>query len=328
MSVSVVVTVRNDARGCALVLASLTEQTRSPAEIIVVDGGSTDGTLETVRDAAARDPRVRRIDAPGANIARGRNIGIAAATGEIIATTDAGCRAALDWLENLIEPFEQDPGVEFVAGFYRIEPHSLLEEVVGLATMRGQLDPVDAESFNPSARSVAYRKSLWSRAGGLPEWLAFSEDTLFDHKVRRLGACWRFAPQAVVYWRPRGSLRSIARQFYHYGTGRGHTRIGAADFHYHLRNLGLVIASAAACAWTHWAGAIAAVLMLYFYVWGFHARARAVRWKIGRRGAYALCLVVLWVVMLSNLAGYVVGTFQRWSRRARYREAMEAYLSI
>ncbi|MDO8632522.1 MAG: glycosyltransferase [Phycisphaerales bacterium] len=171
LSVAVILTVKNDAAGCAVTLESLALQTRTPDEIVVVDGGSKDNTLDVIRAFSARLPQLRWIESPGANIAEGRNIGTQAATGAIIATTDAGCRAAPDWLEKLVAPFETDPQTEFVAGFYRIEPHSLLEQVVGLATMRGQLDPIDPATFNPSGRSMAYTKPLWRRAGGWPAWL-------------------------------------------------------------------------------------------------------------------------------------------------------------
>ncbi|MCH8199242.1 MAG: glycosyltransferase [Chloroflexi bacterium] len=247
-TVSVVMTVKNDAEGCAVSLDALMAQTRRPDEIVVVDGGSTDDTIRMIEERALLHPHLRLVRAPGVNIARGRNIGVETAIGEIIATTDAGCRAEPPWLERLVCAFEQDPGVELAAGFYRIDPRSLLEEVVGLATMRGQLDPVDPDRFNPSARSLACTKALWRRVGGWPEWLGFSEDTLFDHKVRRLGAGWCFVEDAVVHWRPRRSLRSIARQFFNYGTGRGQTRIGSADAAYNIRNAVLVLITCCACS--------------------------------------------------------------------------------
>jgi glycosyltransferase involved in cell wall biosynthesis len=326
-SVSVVLTVRNDREGCAVTLASLRAQRRQPDEIVVVDGGSDDGTLDVIQQAMKDDRCIRLMPAAGANIARGRNIGIKAAKGEIIATTDAGCRAESDWLANLVRPFEEDASVEFVAGFYRIEPRSLLEEVVGLATMRGQLTPVDPESFNPSARSVAYTKALWSRAGGLPEWIGFSEDTLFDHKIRTMGANWRFAGDAIVHWRPRSTLRAIARQFYHYGTGRGHTQIGARDFAYNIRNALLLLASLSAMIVTLWAGWLAACVFLYFHVYAFHDKAARIARRTQRKSAYPLCLVVMWTVLFSNLAGYLVGSWQRRRKGDTYRRRMETYLA-
>lgn len=382
-TVTVVMTVKNDAVGCAVTLDSLAAQARLPDEIIIVDGGSTDGTVEVIRKHAARNPRIQLIEAVGTNIAQGRNIAADAAAGEIIACTDSGCRALPDWLEKLTRPFqddqgprgpfqtslnaryttlsttrrrtpiaspiskemghparsqapgispraisgEGDPQVEFVAGFYSIDSHTLLEEVVGLATMRGQLDPVSDATFNPSARSMACTKGLWLRAGGWPEWIGFSEDTLFDHKVRRMDVGWRFAGDAVVLWRPRGSIRAIARQFYNYGTGRGHTQIDAAGYTYNLRNVALLAAVAGLCFITNWAIPALGALLLYFYVWTFHHKALRIAQRTERFIAYPLCIVVMWAVLASSLVGYLVGSWQRWRDRGRYRYRMETYLA-
>ncbi|MEK6800116.1 MAG: glycosyltransferase [Planctomycetota bacterium] len=326
-AVSIVMTVKNDARGCAQTLESLLAQTRPAAEILVVDGGSTDNTIETIGQFAAEHPAVRFLDAPGANIAQGRNVGIAAAAHEVVALTDAGCRAAEDWLAGLVEPFEGDPAVEFVGGFYRIAPDSLLEEVVGLATMRGQLDPVDAATFNPSARSMALTKSAWRKAGGFPEWLRFSEDTLFDERMRRLEVGYRFVPEAVVHWRPRTSLRSIGKQFYDYGTGRGHTQIDARSFAYNLRNVAVVAALIAIGFLVPVVWALAATAVVYFYVWTFHGKALRIARRTRRVAAYPLSFVVLWTVLVANLIGYLVGSWQRIRCRGTIPMQMDEYLA-
>lgn len=327
LKVAVVITVKNDAAGLTAALSSLASQTRMPDEIIVVDGGSSDATPLVLRQFCETLPMLRVLDAPGANIARGRNLGVAAAQSEIIATTDAGCRAHPAWLERLVRPFREDSEVEFVAGFYRVRGETLLEEVIGLTTMRGQLTPVNPATFNPSARSLAMTKDLWRRAGGWPEWIDYSEDTLFDHKVRRMGACWRFVEDALVHWRPRTSLCCVARQFYRYGTGRGHTQIDAAGFRYQMRNIALLLAAMAGCMLTRWALPVLIVLLVYFFVNARHDVARRTARHLGRPAAYPLSILVLFVVTLAHTAGYLVGTWQRRRDRWRYALRMELYLN-
>ena len=327
-TVSVIMTVKNDAAGCAVTLRSLAEQTRTPDEIILVDGGSTDDTKSRIRARMNSMSHLCLVEADGVNIAEGRNMAARHAHGEILACTDAGCRCHPDWLENLMKPFEEDPDVEIVGGFYKIEPASLLEEVVGLSTMRGQLNPVDPKTFNPSARSMACSKTLWERVGGWPEWLRFSEDTLFDQKARACTSGWRFAEDAIVAWRPRSSLRSIARQFYNYGTGRGQTKINAPAFAYNLRNVILWMASLILCVFVKWTFVLPVMIFLYFYVWAFHHTARCVVERSGRKIAYPLCLLVMWIVLFSHLAGYFVGAWQRRRDRNRYETQLATYLAV
>lgn len=326
-NVSVILTVKNDAEGCAQTLDSLVQQIRPPDEVVVVDGGSTDSTRTVIDSYSSKFRKLVVVDAPGANIARGREIATGKAQNPIIASIDAGCRAEPNWLDRLTLPFDEDINVDVVAGMYSVEANSLFEEVVGLATMRGQLEPVNPDTFNPSGRSLAYTRDIWQRAGGWPTWLHYSEDTLFDLRLRRVAHGWRFAGDAIVHWRPRTGFSRLARQFYFYGTGRGHTQIGAEDFAYNIRNLLMLLIATVASLISPWCLILSAVLFAYFYVWTFHEKATRIAIRTKRWAAYPLTMLVMWTVLFSNLAGYVVGSRQRSRDRTRYGIQTERYLT-
>jgi glycosyltransferase involved in cell wall biosynthesis len=218
MRVSVVVTVLNEAGSVGALLDSLIAQTRPPDEVVVADGGSRDGTLAVLDAYAARLP-LRVIQVPGANISQGRNAAIRGASSDVIAVTDAGVRCEPDWLACLVAPFER-PSVMAVAGFFRPDPRTVLEIAMG-ATVLPEVRDINPRTYLPSSRSAAFRREAWERAGGYPEWLDYSEDVVFDLNVRRHCGPFEFVPQALVNFRPRGSLRALARQYYLYARGDG-----------------------------------------------------------------------------------------------------------
>src|SRR5919199_6316446 len=116
---SLIVTVLEEAGTIDALLESVAAQTCPPHEVVVTDGGSTDGTLAALGTWSSRLP-LRVIAAPGANIARGRNLSIESATGDLIAATDAGVRLAPDWLEQLHARLT--PEVDVGSGFFY--PHA------------------------------------------------------------------------------------------------------------------------------------------------------------------------------------------------------------
>ena len=89
------------------------------------------------------------------------------------------------------------------------------------ATVLPAREDVSPERFLPSSRSVAFRKAAWAAAGGYPEWLDYSEDLVFDLALKARGCRFVFVPQALAYFRPRGSLRAFYLQYYRYARGDG-----------------------------------------------------------------------------------------------------------
>lgn len=219
MIVSVIATVLNEGPAIRRLLDSLAAQIRPPDEVVIVDGGSTDETVTALNEyATARRLPLRTLIRPGCNISQGRNAAIAAATGQIIASTDAGVRLTPNWLGDLVAAIEN--GADVASGFFQPDPQTLFEIAMG-ATVLPALADIHPEKFLPSSRSVAFRRNAWQNVGGYPEWLDYCEDLIFDLKLREAGYRFTFVPTAIAYFRPRGTLSEFVRQYYRYARGDG-----------------------------------------------------------------------------------------------------------
>lgn len=218
MKICLISTLLNEAESLPGWIESIEAQVRRPDELIIVDGGSTDGSWELLCEWAAQQPAVRLISKPGANISAGRNAAIRAATADAIAVTDAGCTLDRRWLAHLAHALES--GSEVAMGFYEPDPHSTLQRLVACLNLpdAAEVDPV---RFMPSSRSVAFLKAVWERAGEYPEWLDIGEDMYFNFRVLETGARREFVPSAIVRWQLRPTLRATARQYFRYGEGDG-----------------------------------------------------------------------------------------------------------
>ena len=225
MRISVICTVLNEAQAVGRLLDGLLAQTRPPDEVVIVDGGSSDGTPAVILSYADRLP-LKLQEARGANISRGRNLAVKRSSGDVIASTDAGVRLPPDWLERLTAPFTNLPpedlraGNYAVAGFFSPDPQSAFELSLGATTLP-LVEEINPQTFLPSSRSVAFSRGAFEDSGGYPEWLDYSEDLLFDFGL--IDSCGGFAwtPDATVHFRPRSSLRKFFRQYYLYARGDG-----------------------------------------------------------------------------------------------------------
>ncbi len=213
MNISICITTFNEEGSIGALLDSLLVQTKKPDEIVVVDGGSTDKTIEIIRHYQKKDRRIKLLTEKCSR-AKGRNLGVEIAKNDIIAITDAGCVADPDWLKNLTASFATGR-VDISAGFYKMVGDSRFQkaESVFLGVTPRKFDI----NFLPSTRSMAFRKNAWELVGGFPEGKGNSaEDTDFNYKAVKLGLKYSRVKNAVVEWGMPRTLNEFRFKIFEY----------------------------------------------------------------------------------------------------------------
>ncbi|HWH09948.1 MAG TPA: glycosyltransferase [Solirubrobacteraceae bacterium] len=190
--VSVIVPARDAAATLESTLEALRGQEEvEPFELIVVDNGSEDDTAGVAGRAGATVVRRERGDGPGA----ARNAGVAAASGRILAFTDADCQPAPDWLARGLAALA---GAALVQGAVVPDPRAELgpfDRTVAVSGPTGLFE----------AASLFVERAVFDQIGGFPAGLEapgkapFGEDALFGWAARRSGAQVGFCAAAVVH---------------------------------------------------------------------------------------------------------------------------------
>ena len=173
----------------------LAQQVVGGFEVVVVDNGSTDGTLEHLHDRAGSAPVPMRVLQDEGSLGHIRNVAVQATTTPIVAFTDSDCVPAPGWLEALVAPLrdEAEGRLGAVQGTTLPDP----------GTPRGRWSTTqELTSFTDRYETcnIAYRVAALREAGGFDESVGFfGEDTAAGWSIRRRG--WRaaFAERAVVH---------------------------------------------------------------------------------------------------------------------------------
>ena len=227
--VSIVIPCFNEERFIGQVIERLASQYDDEHfEIVVVDGGSTDGTRAVVADYAARHPRVsvRLVDNPARHIPVALNLGIASARGEIIARMDAHSLPSENYVRRCVELLQTGEG-EVVGMPWQIQAgaDTATARAVALAVAHpfgiGDAQYRLAQTGAPRAVDTVpfgvFRKSLWQKLGGFNEKLLANEDYDFNYRVRLSGGRVVLDTLAHSVYFARATFDDLVRQYFRYG---------------------------------------------------------------------------------------------------------------
>lgn len=245
--VSIIVPIKNSERTLLRHLESIktVDYPKDKFEVIYVDGGSTDKTLEILKSWKEKNLfqmiviELKNCKSPG----EARNKALEIAKGEYVLFTDADCVVKNDWIKQIISPFEKDEKIGIVGG----EIHTLTVEdgndiekylefikflsVNGRCNIKKEGYFPDIKNFLPhevngnihssffATANLAVKKDALLKIGNKFWDEITGEDVDFNIRINKQGYKLYFMPSAIVYHIHRANLKQFRKQLYGYGYG-------------------------------------------------------------------------------------------------------------
>ena len=226
--VSIVMPVRNEGGHLATALNAIDAQTfpASRLEILVIDGGSTDGTLEVVRERMRSDDRVRLLGGPNVNTPLAMQLGIRAAKGEFIAKVDGHGWINERFIEVALGIMDDEPKVGCVGGIIEPIAATVVERAIAAARFSrlgvggGVYTLAEVAQDTDTVQCGVYRLTALNEVGGFDPGLPFGEDEELNYRLRQRGWRIRLEPEMRFRYQVRPAVSSLFRQYFRYGAAR------------------------------------------------------------------------------------------------------------
>ncbi|UFS69345.1 glycosyltransferase family 2 protein [Geomonas sp. RF6] len=242
-TVSIAVVVRDEAEHIAGCLEALKRQDypQERLEIVIVDGGSTDGTMEIVRHFLSQCTNMRLIERPGCSYPAGLNIALQQARGEIWAFVDGHATVQHDHITRHVAYLKRT-GAACVGGLIRTTgegylgcaiAHALSTPFgVGNARFRHSDPPRSSGCYVDTVPYGAYRRKLVQAAGGFDESRLRSADLELHSRIRALGGNFYLAPDICTRYFSRPTLKRMMGQAFANGYPLARTLRAASPRHF------------------------------------------------------------------------------------------------
>ena len=224
--VSVIMPVLNEELHLAEAVAHILDQDYDgPIEVVLALGPSRDRTNDVAAELATIDSRVRTVDSPTGRTAAGLNAAIALTQYDVIVRVDGHALIPRDYVRTGVATLEAT-GADNVGGIMAAEGVTDFEKSVAAAMtswfgVGGAAFHIGGEA-GPALTVYlgCFRKSAIERVGGFDESMVRAQDWEMNHRIRSTGGEIWFTPDMKVTYRPRASVRTLAKQYHEYGRWR------------------------------------------------------------------------------------------------------------
>lgn len=233
--VSVVVPTYNEEKTIEGTLKALVRQSYRNFEIIIIDSGSKDGTLEILKKYQRNYRRIKLRKIKEKNIANARNTGLKHAKGEIIAFLDCGRIPPRNWLKKILKSF-RNKNIVGVGGSFK----TFKNTKYNLFELFTALDKIYRSGFKKQIVNIvctgnsAFKKSVIKKVGGFDETFAIrGENSDFCYRVSKKYRI-LYDPKIYVYYKDSLNFKNFLREhffngFYHFLLYKKHPRMVFGD---------------------------------------------------------------------------------------------------
>jgi glycosyltransferase involved in cell wall biosynthesis len=226
LGVSIILPILNEERHLAdTVAAILAQEYSGETEVILALGPSKDRTNEIAAAIAQQDGRVILVDNPTGRTAAGLNAAIARSKFPIICRIDGHAEINKRYVSDAVRILQERDAVN-VGGVMAAEGRTTFERSVATA-MRSKLG-VGSSRFHTGGEAGpsdtvylgTFKKEALVAAGGFDERFTRAQDWELNFRLRSNGGIVWFDPSLIVTYRPRSTLKALAKQYFQYGRWR------------------------------------------------------------------------------------------------------------
>ncbi|MHB8579646.1 MAG: glycosyltransferase family 2 protein [Ignavibacteriaceae bacterium] len=191
-------------------------------ELLIIDGGSSDGTLEIVKELLNYHQNIFLIDNPGKFVPFALNIGIQKAKGDIIVRLDAHTKYSPDYFEKIIESFTKT-NADIVGGpyltIYKTDFQNAVSKAISNPFGIGDSKAHDSnyEGYVDSVPYGAFKKKIFNETGLFDERLIRNQDDEFNYRANSLGKKVYLNPAIKLWYYPRDRFWGLFNQYFQYG---------------------------------------------------------------------------------------------------------------
>ncbi len=220
--ISVICPTYNEADSIEKVIEFFIKAKPGDKELLIIDGGSEDGTVEIVKRWSEKHSNIKLINNKKKYVPFALNLGVKQSAGDPVIRIDAHSIFAEDYFERIIETFEKT-GADIVGGPTRINAETDFQKAVGYAISNSlgvgnsKVHDENFEGYVDHVTFGAWRKKIFDEIGYFDERLIRNQDDEFHYRANSMGKKVYLNPLIKLWYSPRKNFKGLFKQYFQYG---------------------------------------------------------------------------------------------------------------